>query len=68
MDEADLAQISSDYFLRRSLAAHQSGSDMETSSASECEGCGEPIPEPRRRAVPGCRLCVKCQTELETRR
>ena len=27
----------------------------------DCEECGEPIPEARRRAVPGVRLCVACQ-------
>jgi phage/conjugal plasmid C-4 type zinc finger TraR family protein len=30
-------------------------------SLSECEECGADIPEPRRRAVPGVRLCVDCQ-------
>lgn len=28
---------------------------------AECEDCGEPIPEARRRAVPGVRRCVACQ-------
>ena len=27
----------------------------------ECEECGAEIPEARRRAVPGVRLCVACQ-------
>lgn len=35
---------------------------------SECEECGEEIPEKRREAVPGCRLCVKCQSDLERAR
>ena len=26
-----------------------------------CEDCGAPIPEARRKAVPGVRLCVACQ-------
>ncbi len=26
-----------------------------------CEACDEPIPEARRAAVPGVRLCVACQ-------
>lgn len=30
-----------------------------------CEGCDEPVPEARRHAVPGVRLCVDCQEELE---
>lgn len=31
-----------------------------------CEECDAPIPEARRRAVPGVRLCVACQ-ELQDR-
>ena len=30
-------------------------------SLSHCEACEAPIPEPRRQAVPGVRLCVTCQ-------
>lgn len=30
-------------------------------SLQECEDCGESIPEARRRAVPGVRLCIECQ-------
>ncbi len=30
-------------------------------SATHCEECGEDIPEPRRIAVPGCRMCAECQ-------
>ena len=33
----------------------------EGESLSECEDCGAPIPEGRRRALPGVRLCVVCQ-------
>ena len=29
--------------------------------ASHCESCGAAIPEARRNAVPGVRLCVPCQ-------
>jgi phage/conjugal plasmid C-4 type zinc finger TraR family protein len=28
---------------------------------SDCEDCEAPIPEARRKAVPGVRLCVRCQ-------
>jgi phage/conjugal plasmid C-4 type zinc finger TraR family protein len=28
---------------------------------SHCEECDAPIPEARRKAVPGVRLCVACQ-------
>jgi phage/conjugal plasmid C-4 type zinc finger TraR family protein len=30
-------------------------------SAHECDECGAAIPEARRTAVPGVRLCVSCQ-------
>ena len=30
-------------------------------SARECVECGEPIPEARRRALPGVQLCITCQ-------
>jgi phage/conjugal plasmid C-4 type zinc finger TraR family protein len=30
-------------------------------SLTHCEGCGAEIPEARRTAVPGVRLCVPCQ-------
>ncbi|MBB2493428.1 DksA/TraR family C4-type zinc finger protein [Aquipseudomonas ullengensis] len=30
-------------------------------SLSHCEECDAPIPEARRQAVPGVRLCVACQ-------
>ncbi|SEG07757.1 DksA/TraR family C4-type zinc finger protein [Marinobacterium lutimaris] len=34
-------------------------------SATHCEECDAPIPEARRLAVPGVRICIKCQSELE---
>jgi len=30
---------------------------------THCENCDAEIPEARRKAMPGARLCVKCQTE-----
>ncbi|MBC7987334.1 MAG: DksA/TraR family C4-type zinc finger protein [Sphingomonadaceae bacterium] len=30
--------------------------------AGECEDCGDPIPKARRRALPGARTCVPCQS------
>lgn len=30
-------------------------------SLSHCAECGEPIPEARRLAMPGVRLCLACQ-------
>lgn len=30
-------------------------------SATHCEDCCKPIPEPRRKAMPGCTLCIDCK-------
>lgn len=34
-------------------------------SAHECGICDDPIPDDRRRALPGVQTCVSCQKELE---
>ena len=34
-------------------------------SLRHCEECGAAIPEARRLAVPGVRLCVACQSEQD---
>ena len=34
----------------------------------ECVECGEPIPEARRKALPGARTCVSCQSGRDARR
>lgn len=39
----------------------------EGESLTHCEECEMVIPEARRKAVPGVRLCVSCQSELEKR-
>lgn len=35
-------------------------------SAFECEKCGEPIPEARRKAI-ACKYCLPCQSALENK-
>jgi phage/conjugal plasmid C-4 type zinc finger TraR family protein len=37
----------------------------EGESLTYCERCEAPIPDARRKAVPGVRLCIDCQSELE---
>ncbi|RTR30179.1 DksA/TraR family C4-type zinc finger protein [Shewanella atlantica] len=32
-----------------------------------CEECDSPIPEARRKAVAGVRLCIECQSESDKR-
>lgn len=36
-------------------------------SRTHCADCEEPIPEARRKAVPGVTLCRDCQEERDTR-
>lgn len=35
-------------------------------SARKCVECGEPIPEARRRVLPGVKLCVACAGALDS--
>ncbi len=35
-------------------------------SAVNCEECGEPIPEQRRKAI-ACKYCLPCQAALEAK-
>lgn len=37
----------------------------EGESSAHCEECEDVIPEPRRKAIPGVRFCIKCQAEIE---
>lgn len=37
----------------------------EGESLTRCQECEATIPEARRLAIPGVRLCVECQGELE---
>ncbi|WP_137701403.1 DksA/TraR family C4-type zinc finger protein [Marimonas lutisalis] len=34
-------------------------------SLTECAECGEEIPEKRRLAIPGVKLCIDCQQERD---
>jgi len=48
--------------VRRKLAEQAAQPSLE-----ECEECGDEIPEARRLAIPGCRLCVFCKEKQERR-
>ncbi len=37
----------------------------EGAGLTHCQMCEAAIPEARRRAIPGVRLCIGCQSELE---
>jgi phage/conjugal plasmid C-4 type zinc finger TraR family protein len=36
-------------------------------SLTHCADCDEPIPEARRQALPGVKLCIDCQQERDSR-
>ncbi len=38
----------------------------EGESLTHCAECEEPIPEARRVAIPGVKLCIDCQQERDT--
>ena len=60
MDVADQAQEC----LERAMREVMRPRPVSTRESAEvCMDCGEPIPESRRRAVPGCVRCVDCQQE-----
>ncbi len=44
---------------------HARGQLPSGESLQNCEECDATIPEARREAVPGVRLCVTCQGELD---
>jgi len=61
-DIVDRSQSAEKYFLQSAL---RRPSPRGGKSLRECAECGEPIPESRRSAIPGCTLCVDCQREKD---
>lgn len=61
-DGAEQAQIDDtvDDALARVRAEIPAGESLK-----DCEECEEPIPDARRRAVPGVRLCIACQADRD---
>ena len=37
-------------------------------SATHCEECDEALSDERRKAYPGCTMCVECQSNMELRK
>lgn len=49
-------------------AVNQARSNIATGESAEfCEACDAAIPEARRKAVAGVQLCIKCQSERESK-
>lgn len=66
---SDLEQWHRDQAMARQAAKtpQVAAEDWDRLSAKWCEGwcCGERIPDERRRAMPGVRLCVECAGGIE---
>ena len=56
-DDVDLAGDRIEIEMGRLLAAFQPATGE---SLTECEACGNEIPEARQKAVQGCTLCIAC--------
>lgn len=73
---ADNVDIAGEYLERleverekiREAERRQRAEAAARGSAAECGECGDAIPQARRKAQPGCRFCVDCQSEAERRR
>ncbi|MFQ2254019.1 TraR/DksA family transcriptional regulator [Aeromonas hydrophila] len=65
MDDIDRARRTTDRMLAVQLANQVGKGRYQGESLHQCEECDDPIPEARRRHIPGVRLCVPCKTRLE---
>jgi len=65
MDEVDDSQKAESLYLQEALAASRQVGNPGHVSFARCAECDEEIPERRRTAIPGCRLCAACQAEQD---
>ncbi|WP_038779300.1 TraR/DksA C4-type zinc finger protein [Burkholderia pseudomallei] len=67
MDDFDHASDIEEQYRALAIAAatRPARSTVESEACCQNEACGEPIPEERRRAIPGCRFCIECQARRE---
>lgn len=63
-DEIDRAQAINEEHQAMALASYRR-SRGAGESLEECCDCGDPIPEKRRAAAPGCIRCIDCQRASE---
>jgi len=63
MDEVDIMQRTEAHMLKTGINNNRHYA-IETGVIG-CIDCGEVIPEARRKAIPGCERCVKCQEIYE---
>ena len=68
-EEAEMAQLHSIHLHMNAIARVQGAlaKQREHASLSECEDCGEDIPEERQKTIAGVTRCVACQERVERR-
>ncbi|MDV7141716.1 DksA/TraR family C4-type zinc finger protein [Tropicimonas sp. TH_r6] len=54
--------------IRDELSRLQARAQPSGESLTHCAECEEPIPEARRHAIPGVKLCIDCQQERDAHR
>jgi phage/conjugal plasmid C-4 type zinc finger TraR family protein len=52
--------------IEMAVAAHRL--NHSAVSATHCVECGDQLSDERRKAYPGCTMCVSCQGEMELRK
>ncbi|MEG5336096.1 TraR/DksA family transcriptional regulator [Enterobacter ludwigii] len=65
MDIIDTAAEIEELQRNAALSAHRI--DHKAVSSTYCSECEEELPEARRKAYPGCTMCVDCLAEKELR-
>lgn len=65
-DTLDAASELTQQRIEMAVAAHRL--NHSAVSATHCEECGDNLPEARRKAYPGCTMCVGCQSDMELRK
>ena len=61
----DQASALEEMMREQAIQAHRINRDAV--SAKHCSHCDEELPEARRKAYPGCTMCVECLAEQEFR-
>ncbi|MEG1532095.1 MAG: TraR/DksA family transcriptional regulator [Citrobacter sp.] len=54
--------------MMRDHAIHAHRLNHSAVSATHCEECGDKLLDARRKAYPGCTMCVECQSNMELRK
>ncbi|EPH3179276.1 TraR/DksA family transcriptional regulator [Citrobacter braakii] len=65
-DTLDAASELTQQQIEMAVAAHRL--NHSAVSATHCVECGDNLPEARRKAYPGCTMCVECQSNMELRK